>query len=693
MADDDVWARAAARAGVASPKPAAASGDDVWARAAARASGKTTAAPSADPGFQLAPSHIPQALQGNTNAPAIADMPAMSIPNGPANGSNSYVDAALKASRPGLDSKAGAASDVLRAAGSAVAPIAIGGGAIMAPLATAVGLGTGMAGQAGVEAVLKAAGAGEGTSSLGGDIAGGILGGSAAKYAGEIPGLASSAADAVKSKLPASLGGTPEWTDQHNFIMQGLRPGTNPVTFKQSLFKSMPDIKAAEVQLGKPIESIDDLIGDPSTGTPGAIKLAKQANREQYRSLFPPGSNQITEDTTPVADAIRAKITPYMKKMNPGKAAELDSMASKYEGRNSIEDIDNFLQGANGQLDSYYAKNPAGRSSAANNPDTAGHVAEAQALRKTLYGALDKPGQGEAAAELQKRYGALSDFEQAAYKRKNVAERQAPENITQQLGNVAATMKGIKGMAKLATLNPSGIVDIGEAIGGHKMANYMRELNSTNGLIQRAFHGYQGTPSPINIPPRFNPTGFAPGFEQSGFQAPPKALDAGPIRMGTPDTSGPTQSRPLGSPASYHEWRNGLFHQTPSGWAENRSGNVFTDERLHDMYGEQVSNYMRPKGPHPIALLPPARGNAPGSFGPSGKPIITPAPTGSYPTSGPLAPEYPAGSGNNRLLSAPQSIPGNPGPFGLSHGDDLVPVKGKDGKIEYVPTWMLQKPQ
>ena len=105
--------------------------------------------------------------------------------------------------------------------------------------------------------------------------------------------------------------------------------------------------------------------------------------------------------------------------------------------------------------------------------------------------------------------------------------------------------------------------------------------------------------------------------------------------------------------------------------------------------GFQPPEWTQP--PHK-GLLPPARGKPIGSTQPSGEIHITPAPEGSHPVSGSTGLTYPVGSGNNRLLGEPSQIPTNPGPFGLSHGDDLVAVKDENGNFVYMPKWMRQKP-
>ena len=83
--------------------------------------------------------------------------------------------------------------------------------------------------------------------------------------------------------------------------------------------------------------------------------------------------------------------------------------------------------------------------------------------------------------------------------------------------------------------------------------------------------------------------------------------------------------------------------------------------------------------PVPRNLLPPPRGR---TVTPSaGQPLVTPAPPGSTPQSGPLPRQYPPGSGNNRLLAPPSQVQ-QPG-FAVQ---DMVPVTDPHtGRLTYVP--------
>lgn len=445
-----------------------------------------------------------------------------------------------------------------------------------------------------------------------------------AEVAGKLPTAIAERASGINRLAPEQM------------VVKGLR-GSFPsgrTNFYQNLSTSMPAIKAAESLLGKPIESLDDLIGTPQK--PGAIQLAKRANRAEYNQLLGPQQAMNAQiNLSPVADAMEGSISPKTALENPGEAARIQAIANKYRGPFSVDTVDSLLRNTNAELNSYYGKNPAARSvAAAANPDTAMLDAQAQALRDAFYKHLDAPQQGAAARQLQREYGSLSELEDAMQKRKNIALRQAPDSLSEQLAKWSSLGDVLHGGTQLLAGNPFGVGKVLTGLAKVRLAKWLKEQQGTDALIKRAFANHDTPRMPVNFPPPVQPAGL---------------LGPGPIVTPPPiDTSGPVPNA-----------------------------------------GPRMGMGMSPNAPSRQGLLGPATGGP--SIGPSGNPIITPAPEGSYPVSGPMAPQYPVGSGNNRLLGHPQSIPGNPGPFGMSMGDDLVPVTHpQTGHVEYVPKWMTQ---
>lgn len=570
MADQDVWAQAAKIAGSPQSQSAATpSGNrDVWSKAAAIAKGGANPAAqpaSTDPGFQLAPNHVPQALQANTNAPAIGDMPAMSIPNGPANGSNPYADAALKASRPGLDSKLGATSDVLRAAGSAVAPIAIAGGAIMAPAATAAGLGLGAVGQGAMESGLKDLGVGPGASALGGDIAGGITGGLAAPALSEgITKAASALPDAVSGffKVNRGIAAIKAWS-----------PTPTEYGFENRIEDTTDRIQDA---YDKPIKT--------NTQAIDATQKALDRHKDAYNSFLDTAAKRgQTVNGDIIVKATADAIPSTLRAENPEMAdAIIGKAKAAYGGRQlPVKLVESLREEKTADLRSLYNGSDASQIAAKNGTSDVGILkAQRDAIADHLYNAIDQDNDGAGPRSIQLQRSDMIDILDAAKRRSNVA-----------IGS-----KPVSGLAGLVELAPNTIKAIMNPAGGVGFVKNPTIVNpgtlfkgAVDPWVAKVFKG-AGKPSPIPTPSSPSVAGL---------------LEPGAIRMTTPDTSGPTQSEPQRNPGF---WNPLLKNKTP-------------------------------------------------------------------------------------LLGSSKANPSDP--LGSSSGDamNLIPVKNKDGKTEYVPRWMADKPQ
>ena len=96
-----------------------------------------------------------------------------------------------------------------------------------------------------------------------------------------------------------------------------------------------------------------------------------------------------------------------------------------------------MLRDANAELDAFYAKYPRAQwATLQTNPETAATYAKAQALRNAVYSSLDNYGVGDAPREINKRYGNLLELEEELQRRKNVAARQQPQSLSEQVGKV-----------------------------------------------------------------------------------------------------------------------------------------------------------------------------------------------------------------------------------------------------------------
>jgi len=439
-------------------------------------------------------------------------------------------------------------------------------------------------------------------------------------------------------------------------MKQALRPRPTQLDFDRTLQRAGPEINASQQATSTPVQDVDTLLSN--------TRHAKQRVWDQYQQMLGPRA-QIGRDMTPVADAIDQSIPSIVEHENPARAEAVHALADKYRGKTMrLDEIEDFLQQSNAQLAGFEAQYPAVKiDKLTADPDIAATKAKADALRNVLYSALDDPGEGAAPREVKLRYGALSEVEQTAMRRKVIAERQAPQNLTDQLSKVGAGWQVAKGIGKILTLQPKeGLIDIGSAIVAPEVAKWVKQQNSTNGLIKRSFANYQGAPSPINAPPPNTPGIYSrPTSVEDAMdklqQVNPNQLPAGAVRMPpVADTSGGKVT--TGEPLSYGGPRQLTSSSAP--WAVN------TKKPLALPAGSS--------GKYPIrTLITPAPADTSGGTVTTGPPLT--APLKRQLNRGPLTTPPPRDSSGTILPSKPTT------------GDALeeaVPViDSQTGKIVY----------
>lgn len=284
--------------------------------------------------------------------------------------------------------------------------------------------------------------------------------------------------------------------DAKTMLVQALKPRATKTGFEASLERAVPEIKAAESQMGKPISGVDDLLT--------ATKTAKrniQQQLDQVRGTAP----GVQIDLSPVADAVDQSIPKKLQLENPKLAAALREQAQAYRQAFSLDDAEQLLRETNADLEGFYAKYPtAQRRALAADPEAARLHAQAVALRTSIDDGLDRmaDGAGEAAKELRRRYGALLDVEEEAYRRANVAKRQQPESLSEQVSKVRAAADMARGAYRLTRGDLGGAADIAAAHAGRQAATYLKEQQTTDALIRRAFAGFKGERVSVSMPAR-----------------------------------------------------------------------------------------------------------------------------------------------------------------------------------------------
>lgn len=350
-------------------------------------------------------------------------------------------------------------------------------------------------------------------------------------------------------------------------LIQALKPHNSLTNFPRSIEKALPEIKAAERAIGGPIETVDELL----TATKAA-KTDIQAQLGQMRGAQRAIGAEV--DLSPVADAMVASIPKKLQLEDPGAALRLAKGADAYRRQFTLDEAETLLRETNAELDWFYAMFP-GKQRAAlkSNPAAAQLEAQARTLRTAIYQKLDDPGAGEAARELQRRYGALMEVEDVAFRRSNVAARQQPESLSEQIGAVRAAGEIARGTWKTLHGNPMGLADIAAGMAGRSAAKAIKDSQTTDALIKRAFASYSGErvpvtmPSPRQIrgllPPASRRTGPAPDTSfvrgvpaQPAISWSPRQLPPGrtPIPLsGEVATPTPDPSFVRGVPAQYGE--------------------------------------------------------------------------------------------------------------------------------------------
>lgn len=338
-------------------------------------------------------------------------------------------------------------------------------------------------------------------------------------------GVGGALASAVRTVAPA---------EPKAMMVQALKPRALRVNFPAALDRALPEIKAAEQQIGKPVESIDGLIE--------ATQQAKRNVQGQLNQLRGPQHAMGAEvDLSPVADAMTKSIPSKVKIENPALANRMVATANVYRRNFTLEESERLLQETNAELEGFYAQYPqAQRKALISNPSVAALESQAKALRDAIYAKLDAPGQGAAARELNRRYGSLMEVEHEAMRRANVAKRQQPESLSEQIGAVRAAGEMARGTWRLMHGDLSGAADIAAGGAMRSTAKAIKDSQTTDALIRRAMAGYKGRSVPVTMP---LPTQIR-GLLEPGARRMGPAPDASFVR-GVPAVAQPANPRRL----------------------------------------------------------------------------------------------------------------------------------------------------
>jgi hypothetical protein len=183
---------------------------------------------------------------------------------------------------------------------------------------------------------------------------------------------------------------------------------------------------------------------------------------------------------------------------NPAAADRIIATAETYRRQIPVQEAEAFLESANTDLNNFYAKSGFKQRAEARNPEIGHVVREAEALRTQLNEKISS-ATGKDFGLLKRQYGALSNLEQVTTKRVNVAERQQPNSLAEQIGLA-------QGLANAAGSLIKG--DVGDAVkGGVQIAasHFLKTSNTSDALIENAFNKLRKSAGPFSLTKGFIP--------------------------------------------------------------------------------------------------------------------------------------------------------------------------------------------
>jgi hypothetical protein len=245
-------------------------------------------------------------------------------------------------------------------------------------------------------------------------------------------------------------------------LTKAVKPGKWNKNFAKDAEIALPIIKDTK----HPVKNLTDFVD--------ANKIAKKkvwsSIDEQLQLAGTKPDSLINGDN--IATKVISSIPEDSVLLSPEVSNASKNVAKNYIGKQiKIMEAEDKLQRINSQLTGYY--NASSKGFYKQNMDTkiAALVTEGQILREALYGKIESLT-GTNIAPLKQQYGALMNVQNEAMGRLNVALRQSPMSLQEQIHFVLGTVKAASGQ-------PSGILQIA----GSMIA---KRINSPDYLIRKA---------------------------------------------------------------------------------------------------------------------------------------------------------------------------------------------------------------
>lgn len=277
-------------------------------------------------------------------------------------------------------------------------------------------------------------------------------------------------------------------------IFKAIRPKNQPTGAMSYVEGAEPYMKRGAELTGTPVTDLDTF--------DKALDASKAELIQQGRGLRGAGS-PYTYDTTPVATAIKNGIPRDVEIRQPEVAQAIRDWADEtYGGKNmDIDDIDALRKGGNRRDAGFWNKLPNARMNITTNQLV--NNIETDALRKVEYDGLESNvGTGEGLKQVNRGIRDILQTQDYVDRRFNVEQRQALQNLPQQIGKLAALGRFGSAAKMLIAHNPTGAgMEALTGMGEIGLTNFLKDLNSTNGQIASAFRRSTATPAPVPINP------------------------------------------------------------------------------------------------------------------------------------------------------------------------------------------------
>lgn len=320
-------------------------------------------------------------------------------------GFNRAVAGVEHMAEPGITPKIGGASEVLRGAGSMLAPVAIGAtlpSLFAAPASTmgsaALGTAGSMAGGAAAKSVAKSFHASPEAQNLTEDI-GGLVGGGAGAYSG--------------ARAPELFK-----TDPRIAVTRAIRPTPSNPDFSENIPRTLSAIKASNPGFKPRVEN----------GELNLIPAAQRAIQAHQDALQPwlqrMEGTRVSGD--PIIEATRNATRGMLPSETQSGNALVDRAHQDYGDGFSPQELRDRLSLLNDRLRSFYSRTPGSQSSVLADIPDAVLKAQRDAASDSLYRHLDPENEGAGPRLIQSRTGDLIDLRDAAVRRNNAIVAEQP---------------------------------------------------------------------------------------------------------------------------------------------------------------------------------------------------------------------------------------------------------------------------